>query len=131
MKVCWERVIRFVSDNGRILKGEPLLPSDEYQLGRESEPKNLRARVIVGDDIFSESGACHVSDETVSVKRLLSPLAAEEVPILRCVGLNYVKHSMYLYSGTAMVLSICSPRSTRSVSSTVSFNLLQAQHNYQ
>jgi hypothetical protein len=93
MKVAWQRAIRFVASDGRIIRGEPLLPQSDYILGSESEPVDLKARVIVGQDLFDESGSTHVSDEVVTVKRLLSPIAAEEVPILRCVGLNYVKHS--------------------------------------
>jgi hypothetical protein len=93
MKVAWQRAIRFVASDGRIIRGQPLLPQSDYILGSESEPVDLKARVIVGQDLFDESGSTHVSDEVVTVKRLLSPIAAEEVPILRCVGLNYVKHS--------------------------------------
>ena len=56
----------------------------------------MRAKIIVGDDLFDESGLTRVTDEVVTVKNLLSPLAPNEVPILRCVGLNYVKHSKYI-----------------------------------
>ncbi|CAI7629229.1 unnamed protein product [Penicillium viridicatum] len=49
-------------------------------------------------------------NEIVSVKTVLGPLAQADVPILRCVGLNYVKHGVgaglslpkYLVPGTQM-----------------------------
>ena len=55
----------------------------------------MKAKVIVGADPFDTTGKTVVSDEVVSVKRLLGPLARDDVPILRCVGLNYAKHSMF------------------------------------
>ena len=41
------------------------------------------------------TGKTKVTDEIATVKELLGPLAQEDVPILRCVGLNYAKHSMW------------------------------------
>jgi hypothetical protein len=93
MRVAWQRLIRFEATDGRILYGEPILPSDDYDLGQVTENDNLTAKLIKGKDIFSETGDTHVSHEVVRVKRLLGPLAAADVPILRCVGLNYAKHS--------------------------------------
>jgi 2-keto-4-pentenoate hydratase/2-oxohepta-3-ene-1,7-dioic acid hydratase in catechol pathway len=52
----------------------------------------LKAKVIAGDDIYSTTGSCKVTDEVVTVKTLLGPLSQSDVPILRCVGLNYAKH---------------------------------------
>lgn len=95
MRLPWQRAIRFVSTDGRILRGEPILPSADYVIGKHSEKAQLKAKVIAGNDLFDESGSTHVTDEIVSVEKLLSPLAAEEVPILRCVGLNYTKHSKH------------------------------------
>jgi hypothetical protein len=93
MRVAWQRLIRFEATDGRILYGEPILPTDDYDLGKVTENDNLTAKIIKGKDIFSEAGDTHVSDEVVLVKSLLGPLAAADVPILRCVGLNYAKHS--------------------------------------
>ena len=94
MKVVWTRAIRFVATDGRTLRGEPILPNPDFDLGSVTEKDELKAKVIVGDDLFDTSGATHVSDETVVVKKLLGPLTQQDVPILRCVGLNYAKHSM-------------------------------------
>jgi len=94
MKVRWERAIRFIAADGRILRGEPILPSPEFDLGQTTPASGLKAKVIVGDDLYDTTGATTVSNEVVSVATLLGPLSREDVPILRCVGLNYAKHSM-------------------------------------
>ncbi|OAP63481.1 hypothetical protein AYL99_02708 [Fonsecaea erecta] len=92
MKLPWTRLIRFVATDGRVLRGEPILPSEDFDLGNVTESDQLKAKVIEGDDIFDTTGKTKVTDEVVTVKKLLGPLAREEVPILRCVGLNYAKH---------------------------------------
>jgi hypothetical protein len=93
MRVAWKRLIRFEAADGRILYGEPNLPSDDYDLGHMKGNDKLTAYVIKGQDIFSEAGDTYVSSELVGVKKILGPLTTTEVPILRCVGLNYAKHS--------------------------------------
>ena len=95
MKVAWQRLIRFVATDGRILRGEPILPSPNFDLGDTTEETGLKARVIEGDDIYGETGATRVTDEVVTVKTLLGPLASTDVPTIRCVGLNYATHSRF------------------------------------
>ena len=90
MKTSWKRLIRFEDSQGRILQGEPILPSGDFDIGKIKEADGLQAKVITGSEIFDSSSS--VSDETVTVKRLLSPLKPQDVPILRCIGLNYAKH---------------------------------------
>ncbi|KAJ4339705.1 hypothetical protein N0V95_007719 [Ascochyta clinopodiicola] len=92
MRVAWTRLIRFIATDGRILRGEPILPSPDFDLGYTTEETKLKARVIVGDDIYDTTGKTKVSEEIVQVKKLLGPLAPHDVDILRCVGLNYAKH---------------------------------------
>lgn len=93
MKVAWQRLIRFVSTDGRLLRGEPILPTPDFDLGDTAEETKLKARVIEGDDLYDTTGATRVTDEVVTVKTLLGPLVASDVSILRCVGLNYATHS--------------------------------------
>jgi hypothetical protein len=93
MRVAWQRLIRFQAADGRILQGEPILSKPDLDLGYVTEKDRLQARVIVGDDILDETGVTRVSDEIVTVRRILSPLAPSDVPTIRCVGLNYLKHS--------------------------------------
>lgn len=93
MRVAWSRLIRFVATDGRILRGEPILPTLDFDLGKTTAETKLQAKVIVGDNIYDDTGATKVSDEVVTVKKLLGPLTRDDVDILRCVGLNYAKHS--------------------------------------
>lgn len=101
MKVVWQRLIRFVATDGRILRGEPILPSPNFDIGSTTEETKLQAKIIVGDDIYDTTGKTKVTEEVVTVKKLLGPLAQNDVPILRCVGLNYAKHSQWLLSTPA------------------------------
>ncbi len=98
MAVAWDRLIRFVATDGRILRGEPILPSPDFDLGNTTAETQLKARVISGNDLYDTSGITKVTDELVTVRELLGPLAQADVPILRCVGLNYAKHSKYVIS---------------------------------
>lgn len=93
MSLPWKRLIRFIATDGRTLRGEPILPTPTTDLGFITEANELQARVIEGEDIFDTTGKTRVTDEIVTVRTILGPLAQEEVPILRCVGLNYAKHS--------------------------------------
>ncbi|KAF2212810.1 hypothetical protein CERZMDRAFT_40826 [Cercospora zeae-maydis SCOH1-5] len=92
MSIPWSRLIRFVATDGRTLRGEPLLPSPDFDLGTTTESTELQAKVIQGDDIYDTTGKTHVTDEVVTVKTLLGPLAQSDVPLLRCIGLNYATH---------------------------------------
>lgn len=96
MGVCWDRLIRFVATDGRTLRGEPILPSPDFDLGTVTEQTGLKARIIEGSDIYDDSGKTRVTEQIVQVKELLGPLSQDDVDILRCVGLNYAKHSMIL-----------------------------------
>ncbi|KAJ6179283.1 hypothetical protein N7519_009744 [Penicillium mononematosum] len=92
MSLPWKRLIRFIATDGRTLRGEPILPTPTTDLGFITESDSLQARVIEGDDLYDTTGKTRVTDEIVSVKTILGPLAQADVPILRCVGLNYAKH---------------------------------------
>lgn len=98
MTLPWKRLIRFIARDGRTLRGEPILPTPATDLGFITESDNLQARVIEGEDIYDTTGKTRVTDETVTVRTILGPLAQEDVPVLRCVGLNYAKHSELSYS---------------------------------
>jgi hypothetical protein len=89
----WDRLIRFVATDGRELRGEPILPSEDFDVGTTTEETALKAKVIqvANNDVFDPS--TKVTDEEVTVKRVLGPVTTEEVPIIRCIGLNFIKHS--------------------------------------
>ncbi|KAF2192353.1 fumarylacetoacetate hydrolase family protein-like protein [Zopfia rhizophila CBS 207.26] len=88
----WKRLIRFVSTDGITLRGEPILPSPDFDIGATTEETGLKANVIkVGKGgIFDDE--TKVTDEVVTVKKLLGPVEQSEVPIIRCIGLNFIKH---------------------------------------
>lgn len=96
MRTAWQRLIRFVATDGRTLYGEPILPSPDFDLGNTRPDANLKAKIISGKDLFDTTGATHVTEEIVTVQKLLGPLAQEDVPIVRCIGLNYKTHSEHL-----------------------------------
>lgn len=98
MKVPWSRLIRFQAADGRVLQGEPILPRPDFDLGLVTEADNIQVRVITGDDPYDTTGAAGVTEELVTVKQILRPLTAKDVPILRFVALNYLKHSKALHS---------------------------------
>src|SRR5260370_19855254 len=100
MKVAWERLIRFVATDGRVLYGEPILPSPEFDLGDTEPETQLEAKVVTGGDLYDTTGATKVTNEVVTVQHLLGPLVPRDVPILRCVGLNYLTHSKRVFPKT-------------------------------
>jgi hypothetical protein len=93
MSPNWNRLIRFIATDGRELRGQPILPTPDFDVGTTSESTGLKAHVIVvaNGDIFSPE--TKVTDEEVTVKTLLGPVTQAEVPIIRCIGLNFIKHS--------------------------------------
>ncbi|KAL2784285.1 hypothetical protein BJX66DRAFT_90035 [Aspergillus keveii] len=91
MTLPWKRLIRFQATDGRILRGEPLVAAD-VDIGFITAADQVQARVLVGDDIYDTTGKTRLTDEVVGVKTVLGPFAQGDVPILRCVGLNYAKH---------------------------------------
>lgn len=107
MSLPWKRLIRFIATDGRTLRGEPILPTPDTDLGFITEADQLQARVIEGTDIYDTTGVTRVTDEVVTVKTMLGPLAAADVPILRCVGLNYAKHSK-IYPLLLFLFHFCS-----------------------
>jgi hypothetical protein len=133
MGVCWNRLIRFVTPDGRILRGEPILPHDDFDLGTTTKETGLQAKVIEGNDIYDDTGATTVTEEIAQVAKLLGPLAQDDVDIIRCVGLNYAKHSTPCSSievrieCTERLTSHHSQRS-RPDTPSVSLHLLQTKH---
>ncbi|KAG5416684.1 hypothetical protein I9W82_005648 [Candida metapsilosis] len=87
--MTWKRLIRFVANDGKIYRGEPIVTDAEYDVGKQFlQGKTIKAKVVKGD-IFKDAV---VTDEELDVKQLLGPLTQDDVPIIKCVGLNYMKH---------------------------------------
>jgi len=83
----WNRLIRFIGVDNQIRYGEPILPSEDADIGKL---EGLTAKLIEGKSVFSED--CVVTDKVVKVQKLLGPLTRYDVPTTRCIGLNYAKH---------------------------------------
>jgi hypothetical protein len=103
--VSWSRLIRFSTADGTIHNGEPIVTPETDDIGKLFKSGGLKARIIEGDDVFADDAK--VTDKVVDVKTLLGPLTVEQVPIIRCVGLNYMKHSsspVHVYERVKLIL---------------------------
>lgn len=88
MSAPWSRLIRFVDDSGRETFGEPIVQNEE-ELTTLLSNNELYATEYKGQSPVSAT----TKGEKVHVKALLDLLRPEDVPIIRCIGLNYIKHS--------------------------------------
>lgn len=102
--VSWTRLIRFhpavAADQPQlepsaILYGEPIVhDDDDADIGALADAGHLTARVI---DVLAGQGplspSARVTDRVVPVGRLLGPLGVQDVTDIKCIGLNYRKHS--------------------------------------
>ncbi|EDU50203.1 fumarylacetoacetate hydrolase family protein [Pyrenophora tritici-repentis Pt-1C-BFP] len=74
----WDRLIRFIATDDRELRGQPILPSPDFDVGTTTKETKLKANVISvkNNDIFDPATA--VTDEVVTVKKLLGPVTQQE-----------------------------------------------------
>ena len=93
MSPVWNRLIRFVAADSKVYYGEPIISGDST-VDKLFESGSLEAKVVTGD-IFADDAV--VTDQVAKVTKLLAPLSKEEIPIIKCVGLNYKAHSMYFH----------------------------------
>ncbi|ELR06265.1 hypothetical protein GMDG_02059 [Pseudogymnoascus destructans 20631-21] len=84
MSSSFTRLVRFLATDGRTYYGDAILPTGVTDLA-----KTKQARIIEGS-IF---GNYKITNKIVDIKRLLTPLALEDVRTVRCSGLNYEKHA--------------------------------------
>lgn len=97
----WNRLVRFIAaEDSKIYQGEPVYPEgkdgDSFDIGKEYQ--GLKVKLLTGD-IYGENS---LSEETKTIKKLLSPIGKEQATLVRCVGLNYVKHSERIISWEAV-----------------------------
>lgn len=90
MSPVWNRLIRFVGADNKTYFGEPIISKAEETVDQLLANGSLEAKVITGDVLSDEAV---VTDQVVKVQTLLAPLAREQIPIIKCVGLNYKAHS--------------------------------------
>lgn len=132
--VSWTRLIRFhpATSPDRIIYGEPIGSDDELvDIGALADARSLRAKVIQFDSRDGPlSPSARVTDEVVQVGQLLGPLGMYDVTDIKCIGLNYKKHSepsIFLSSRSLFTPSFRSPRSG-SIPPTLPFAVHQTRH---
>ncbi|EXJ56368.1 uncharacterized protein A1O5_12635 [Cladophialophora psammophila CBS 110553] len=91
----WSHLIRFQSNNN-IYYGDAIFPkgSDPTDVVSIAAAGKLQAHIIEGDGnpISIISPGVKATGKIAPVEKLLSPIIREQVPIIRCIGLNYMKH---------------------------------------
>ena len=91
--MSWHRLIRLEDEVGCVKFGEPCI-NDAEELDTSLQRGSLVAKVLVGSDPF----ALKETGDKCKVKKLLPILKPENVPIIKCIGLNYMKHSKVVES---------------------------------
>lgn len=84
----WSRLVRFQAVDGTEKLGD-LLVNDEQDLALKLQKNNLQAVELQGENLFGPL----TRGNAVGVEKLLPVLRKSDVPIIRCIGLNYMKHS--------------------------------------
>lgn len=87
---AWDRLIRYVSKStGEVRYGEPVVEGENPDIDGLARSGGLKVKVLEGASPFDAKP----TGEDDEVAELLGPLALGDVPIIRCVGLNYKTHS--------------------------------------
>ncbi|GJN81968.1 hypothetical protein PLIIFM63780_005504 [Purpureocillium lilacinum] len=87
----FSRLVRFVpkSNPSSVHIGEPTDPEIDVGLALR-QGLTVEAATFSGQSVLSPG---HRTGNTETILRVLSPLAAEEVGTIRCIGLNYKQHA--------------------------------------
>ncbi|KAJ4153808.1 hypothetical protein LMH87_010280 [Akanthomyces muscarius] len=83
----WSRLVRFQAADGAERLGD-LLVEDEQDLANKLQNNDLQAVELQGANLFGPL----TRGNAVGVQKLLPVLRKSDVPIIRCIGLNYMKH---------------------------------------
>ena len=85
--------MRYVSaKDGKIHYGEPIVSDSKPDIDQLAQDGKLEVKVLDGPNPLQAKP----TGEQDTVKQLLGPLTPKDVPIIRCVGLNYKTHSKSL-----------------------------------
>jgi hypothetical protein len=89
--MSWSHLIHF-EHNGDVHYGDAVFPpgSDPNDVVALANDGKLKAHVVNGNPFTNSSIDL---TRTLVVEKLLNPLGRSQVPIIRCIGLNYMKHS--------------------------------------
>ena len=90
--MSWTHLIRF-ENNEKVYYGDAIFPegTDPTDIAKIAGDGHLKATVVEGDVLADTH---KVTSQILEVTKLLSPLTRAQVPMIRCIGLNYIKHSM-------------------------------------
>lgn len=87
--IAWDRLVRYVSaSDGTVKYGQPILDSPDVDVAALAEEGKLEVLVAEGENPL----AARPGSQKDQVKSLLGPFRVEDVPIIRCIGLNYKTH---------------------------------------
>ena len=89
----WDRLIRYVSaKDGKVRYGEPIVGDSKHpDIDALALKGGLKVKVLEGPTPIQAAP----TGEEDEVKELLGPLTPHDVPVIRCVGLNYKTHSKF------------------------------------
>ncbi|KAH7139927.1 hypothetical protein B0J13DRAFT_505294 [Dactylonectria estremocensis] len=88
--ISWDRLVRYLplgDDEGPARYGEPIITGSEA-VDELASSGALTVKVLEGPSPFDVRDTGKVD----KVGKLLGPLTPEDVPIVRCIGLNYKTH---------------------------------------
>ena len=86
----WDRFVRYESaKDGKVRYGEPILSDSKSDIDQLAQDGKLEVKVLEGPNPIQAKP----TGEQDQVKKLLGPLTPQDVPIIRCTGLNYKTHS--------------------------------------
>lgn len=87
--LAWKRLVRYnSSSDGSVKYGEPILEDANADIAALAQQGKLKVHVLEGSNPLD---AKPTSQED-HVKSLLGLLRVEDVPIIRCIDLNYKTH---------------------------------------
>ncbi len=98
----WDRLVRYISEkDGKVRYGEPIVTDSKPDIDQLAKDGKLEVKVLDGLHPLQ----AQPTGEQDKVKLLLGPLTPKDVPIIRCVGLNYKTHSA-IYSSQPVTIYI-------------------------
>ncbi|KAE8442955.1 hypothetical protein EG329_002493 [Mollisiaceae sp. DMI_Dod_QoI] len=87
--VLWDRLVRYTSaGESKVKYGVPILSDPKDDVAKLASKGQLKVKVCEGSDALSAIPI----EKVETVQTLLGPLDEREVPIIRCIGLNYKTH---------------------------------------
>jgi len=86
---AWTHFVRFIAEEDHQIHFGNVDASKYPDVGLSTFKGEKVAVNLVTGSVFSGT----VTDKVLHIERLLSPLDAKEVPIIRCLGLNYRDHA--------------------------------------